>query len=151
MKLSCLLPTYLIVHKRLNKEGVFFFGPSGYVICMTNPAHGVLNVSGRRCQISIDYKTLFQLLLVHGISFGLFLQPQQTVGLASVRSLVLTPTQPFLKRWGLLPVSRHPWITCTVTSDEQTCPGSEPPPPANDVNPRVPQVSLVYFGPLKHA
>ena len=30
-------------------------GPAGKIICMTNPTHGVLNVSGRQCQTSTDY------------------------------------------------------------------------------------------------
>ena len=32
-------------------------GPAGKIISMTNPAHDVLNVSGRQCQTSTDLKT----------------------------------------------------------------------------------------------
>ena len=49
--------------------------------------------------------------------------------------IVLTSVYPFLKRWGPLPELRRLWFTCTVTSDEQTCPGSEPPPSAHGVIP----------------
>ena len=41
-----------------SKEAVaattLFFGPAEKIIRMMNPTHGVLNVSGRRCQTSTD-------------------------------------------------------------------------------------------------
>ena len=87
---------------------------------------------------------------VHGISFELFPRPWQTVGPISGPSRIADSSLTFLKEVGPLPELRRQWFACTGMSDEQTCPGSEPPMSARGVNPRVPFGLTSHLRPVKH-